>query len=198
VNNPGLPPPLWAVLDGKLWHATSPIALTGIIADRAIRVFRDRYTNALSKSYDAVSLMDFGPTATDKDQFINWVGWMGHQQKTRVAVWLEIDRKTVIANLFDAEAMLGLWSDAHHLRIIPGIEACHRGPISVSAISSVLLIDRYYDHARFVECPFALDLIEGPVADFERSLPPPPPAGFADALEAAIAKHASEQKSGNR
>jgi hypothetical protein len=189
MNNPGLPPSLWGALDGKLWHATGPAELAGIIADGEIRVFRHRYTNALSKVHAAVSLMDFGPTATDKDQFLNWVGWMGHQQKSRVAVWLEIDRVAVISKLSDAQAACRLWGDAGYPgNFIPGVEALHRGPIPVSAIHSVLLIDHLYDHTCFAEYPFALDFIAGPLAEFQRGLRPPPPLGFADALEAAIRK----------
>ena len=189
MKNPGLPPSLWGTLDGKLWHATGPTELVGIIADGEIRVFRDRYTNALSKVHAAVSLMDFGPTATDKDQFLNWVGWMGYQQKSRVAVWLEIDRVAVISKLSDAQTACRLWSDVgYSANFIPGVEALHRGPIPVAAIHSVLLIDQLYDHACFVEHPFAPDFIAGPLAEFERVLRPPPPPAIADALEAAIRK----------
>jgi hypothetical protein len=192
VNNPGLSPALWAALDGRLWHATGPSEFAGILADGEIRVFANRYLNSLCKAYGAVSLLDFGPSATDCDQFNNWVGWMGHQQKSRFAVWLEIDRAAVSPNLYDAEATLALNRDASFpCQLIPGIEACHRGPISVAAIRSVLLIDQHFDHARFEECPFTPDIIPGLLADFERSLRPPPAPGFADALEAEIAKRAA-------
>ena len=192
MNNPGLPAPLWAAIDGKLWHATGPAELAGIIADGEIRVFRNRYTDSLAKAHDAVSLMDFGPNATDKDQFCNWVGWMGDQQKSRVAVWLEINRTAVAASLYDAGATLGLWRDAQLKgQLIPGIEACHRGPISVTAIVSVILIDRYYDHSRFQPCQMNSDVVEGPLADFFRGLPAPPEGGFGAALEAAFAKRSN-------
>ena len=173
MNNPGLPAALWAALDGRLWHATGPSELAGILSDGEIRIFGNRYTNSLSKAYGAVSLFDFGPSATNCDQFLNWVGWMGHQQKSRVAVWLEIDRAHVSDNLYNAEATLRLSREVNFSRqLIPGVEACHRGAISVGAIASVLLIDRDYEHADFKQCAMALDSIADTVADFERRLPP--------------------------
>ena len=72
MRNPGLPSALWAILDNRLWHATGTDELAGVIADGEIRVFGDRYKNSLCKEHDAVSLFDFGPTAVDFDQFINW------------------------------------------------------------------------------------------------------------------------------
>jgi hypothetical protein len=187
MNNPGLPPTLWAALDGRLWHATGPSELAGILADGEIRIFGNRYANSLSKAYGAVSLFDFGPSASDCDQFMNWVGWMGHQQKSRVAVWLEIDRARVSGNLCDAEATLRLFREVNFSRqLIPGVEACHRGAISVGAIGSVLLIDRDYEHAHFMQCAMASDVIADIVSDFERRLPPLREGGFGAALEADI------------
>lgn len=101
----------------------------------------DRYNNSFSKTLGGVSLMDFGPTSTSaSSQFKNWAGWMGDQQECRVAVWLEIDRDIVAENLLDAEAARRLW----HLQypctqFIPGVEACHQGPIPLGAIVSILL-----------------------------------------------------------
>ncbi|MGO9133902.1 MAG: hypothetical protein ACLP8A_07615 [Methylovirgula sp.] len=188
MDNPGLPPVLWAILDGRLWHATGPTELTGIIADGEIKVFKNRYNNSLCKAHGAVSLMDFGPSATDSsNQFCNWVGWMGHQQDSRIAVWLEIDRARVLANLSDAAETLALWQRNVSQRIIPGVEACHRGAISIDAIASVLLIDRYYDHTRFQECVMSEDIIAGSLANFEQGLrPAPSESDFGAALNAAI------------
>jgi hypothetical protein len=38
MKNSGLPESLWSALDGGLWHATDIDGLTGICADRRIRV----------------------------------------------------------------------------------------------------------------------------------------------------------------
>jgi hypothetical protein len=77
MNNPGLPLPLWQILDGRLWHATGAAGLVGIIASGTVRVLRDRYNGSFAKLPDAVSLFDFGPTARDDwQQFDNWSGWL--------------------------------------------------------------------------------------------------------------------------
>jgi hypothetical protein len=66
--------------DGRLWHATSSSELAGIIANGEIRIFENLYNYSLATAYNAVSLFDFGPSATEHGQFSNWVGWMGHPQ----------------------------------------------------------------------------------------------------------------------
>ena len=176
MDNPGLHAPLWAMLDGKLWHATGSTQLAAIIADGEIRVIGDRYKNSLCKLRGGVSLMDFGPTAVNlSNQFHNWSGWLGHQQDCRVAVWFEIDRDAVVANLDDARAAHSLSRLCPSRSIIPGVEACHRGAIPIAAIASVLLIDRDFGHTSFRVCAMNKDMIDGHLTEFEQSLPPTPP-----------------------
>jgi hypothetical protein len=75
LDNPGLPASLWTALDGKLWHATGVQGLEGIIIDREIKVFLERYNKSLCKMLNGVSLIDFGPSATHyPHQFNNWNG----------------------------------------------------------------------------------------------------------------------------
>jgi hypothetical protein len=186
MKNPGLPPALWEILDNRLWHATGSKELAGIIADGEIRVFRNKFKNSLSKAIGAVSLMDFGPTAVDFDQFINWGGWLGHQQKCKVAIWLEIDRDAVAAHLHDAKATCDLFHADLSKQVIPGVEACHRGPIPVGAVISCLMIDRDKDHGRFERVKMVRDTIMDSIARFERTLlPAPPKSDFLKAVEAA-------------
>jgi len=174
MDNPGLPPALWAALDKRLWHATGVRALQGILGDGEIRVLADRYNNSLCKTLGAVSLMDFGPTCVDVPyQFNNWAGWFGCQQGCRVAVWLEIDRNAVVTNLVDAGTARCLWRQNLSRKIIPGVEACHRGAIPIGAILLALLIDRY-NHEAFQQHPMAGDAIGALLARFEEELPPPP------------------------
>lgn len=165
---------LWAALDGRLWHATSPEGLSGIMRDGEIRSFRDRYRNSLCKKLGGVSLMDFGPSASHlPGQLQNWIGWFGSQQDCRTAVWIEIDRLAVSNALLDAEAVRSRWADGNHgTLIIPGVEACHRGPIPASALVSILCVDRFNRSifrsatiAEAAEC----------VTTFEAMLPPAPP-----------------------
>jgi hypothetical protein len=174
LDNPGLPTSLWSALDGKLWHATGTLGFSGIVRDREIRVFRERYYNSLCKMIDGVSLMDFGGTATHlPSQFENWRGWFGDQQDCRVAVWLEIDRHAVAQALLDAGATRALGRDNLTRLFIPGVEACHRGTIPLASVIGVLFIDRYNIEIfewRDMVCASGAELLK-----FESRLPPPPP-----------------------
>ena len=65
MDNPGLSEPLWRALDRRLWHATGPDCLDGILGDGEVAIVCDRYRNSLCRSLDCVALFDFGPTAVD-------------------------------------------------------------------------------------------------------------------------------------
>ncbi len=157
MDNPGLPEALWSHIDGRLWHATKCDALRSIVAHKEIRVaIGNRYVGSFCRNQGSVSLFDFGPASEDiPGQFHNWCGWFGHQQGARVAVWLEIDRASVREGLLDAKATreaLELFMDQRRdedkthepgITIIPGVEACHRGAISTTAVAGVLLIDQH-------------------------------------------------------
>ena len=185
MNNPGLPERLWEVLDGRLWHATAPDGLKGILADGEIRIVGDRYGNSFCRHLGCVALLDLGPTAVDNwGQFKNWSGWFGHQQQARVAVWLEIDCRAAAENVIDAGALHRKWKDNCSKQIIPGVEAGHRGPVPVGCIGAILLIDRY-ERSTF---EFLVGVDEGLLRrldEFERSLPPAPdPHPLVAAMEA--------------
>ena len=156
MDNPGLPEALWSHIDGRLWHATECEGLRGIVADEEIKVaFGNRYLGSFCRNQQGVSLFDFGPASEDvENQFHNWCGWFGSQQDTRVAVWLEIDRTSVRDSLMDAGEAREVWhriidkrvEDRTHepgIQFIPGVEACHSGPIPLAAIVGVLLIDQH-------------------------------------------------------
>lgn len=175
MDNPeGVGPALWAVLDGRLWHATSPGGLSGILRDGEIKSLKGRYDNSLCKMLDGISLMDFGPTATDQPlQASNWCRWFGHEQRSRVAIWIEINRQAVAEKLLEAQAARGLAGQGHHARrLIAGVEACHRGPIPVAAFVGILCIDSC---DRSVFRSYAMADANGCAAAFEKPLPPEPP-----------------------
>lgn len=193
MKNPGLPEHLWSVLDGRLWHATGPEALKGILADGEIRIVGDRYDNSFCRHLGCVALMDFGPTAVDDwGQFKNWSGWFGDQQQARVAVWLEIDRHAAAENVIYAAALHERWKENRSKQIIPGVEAGHCGPVPVGCIGTILLIDRF-ERSTF-ELLVGID--EGPLRrleDFERSRPPAPdPDPLVAAMEARRKRQRTE------
>ena len=93
-------------------------------------------------------------------------GWFGHKQNARVAVWLEIDRANVLESLMDAQATREALEllmvqrraeDKIHepgIQIIPGFEACHKGPIPLVAVADVLLIYQHdWEQIRLVGKP---------------------------------------------
>lgn len=172
--NPGLPERLWSRLDGPLWHATERDSLSGMISNGEIRVaVGDRYTNSFCRCQGGVSLFDFGSTAVDDwGQFRNWDGWFGHQQEARIAIWLEIDRAKSIERLLDAGAAREKWHETPCKQLIPGVEACHRGPIPLAAVVSALLIARD-NRELFQQCDELNAEIFQQIAAFELKLPPP-------------------------
>lgn len=116
----------------------------------------NRYVGSFCRNQGSVCLFDFGPASEDiENQFHNWLGWFGRHQEARVAVWLEIDRASVREGLLDAQATREAWNlfmeqrraqDKTHepgITFIPGVEACHRGAISITAIAGILLIDQH-------------------------------------------------------
>ena len=209
MDNPGLPEALWSHLDRRLWHATARDGLHGIIADKEIGVaVCDRYVGSFSRNQGGVSLFDFGPASEDvPNQFHNWCGWFGQQQCTRVAVWLEIDRASVLENLLDAEQTRKAWHrmidqrlaesrmDEPRTLFIPGVEACRIGPIPLAAVAGVLLIDQHNrDLIRRLGKPDDNTFRE--IDAFEESLPPHEDDPVVQALSAgrqrALAKHSED------
>ena len=185
MDNPGLPKALWSQIDGRLWHATACEGLHGIINDREIRAaVGNRYVGSFCRNQGYVSLFDFGPASDDNSsQFNNWSRWLGHEQGTSVAVWLEIDRARVHERLMDPkatrEALKQLMDqrraeDKLHepgITVIPGVEACHKGPIPLAATADILLI---YQHDRELFRRIGkpnIDTVQQ-VDAFEASLPP--------------------------
>ena len=188
-----LPDSLWETLNHGLWHATSIKGLKGILQAREIRRIGDRYKNSLCGHLDCVSLFDFGPTAKDCDgQFLNWWGWFGYQQKSSVAVWLEIDRDATADKVYDAGEIYAIRQDILSKGgsvpglFIPGVEAGHKGPIPLCVLKGALLIYRC-DLKRFERFEEVGETLIDEIADFEKSLPPPPkPDPCIEMLEAAL------------
>ena len=186
MKNPGLPEYLWEILDGRLWHATGLNGLKGILADAQIRIAGDRYRNSFCRHLGCVALFDFGPTAVDDwNQFNNWHGWFGHQQDTRVAIWLEIDHRAAVNNVIDAGELHRRWKDNLGKQIIPGVEAGHRGPVPIGYVEQALLIDRH-DQSKLALHAGADEALLHLLDEFEKSLPPAPdPHPLVAAIKAA-------------
>ena len=144
-----VPDALWDVLSGHRWHATSLDGLRGIVDSGAIEI-RPGY-NGLCKSLGAVSLFDFGPTATDIESGGHWTNWCGPQQaasaraagvpQKEVGVWLRVRDDYADDRLIDASAMRKIWTEKEDKpNIIPGVEGGHLGPIAVAEFDQIVVI----------------------------------------------------------
>jgi hypothetical protein len=170
MDNPGLPAELWDILNGGLWHATSPRGLSS----GEIQVIPGRYDSSFAKKHKAVSLFDFGPSSRDEwDQFKNWCGWFGYEQQCRVPVWLKIDREATTAKVLNAENARNRWKENLKMTFIPGVEAIHLGYIHINAVTNALIIDKY-EKSLFKITKISQDIF-GDIHDFEARLPPEPP-----------------------
>lgn len=179
-----IPTLLWAELDGRLWHATSPARLAEIVREGEISPSAERdHQGSFSDSIGAISLFDFGSSAIDHaNQFRNVVGWLGDHQKSRTAIWLELDRGQLGENFLDAKAARAMWQQSRGVNFIPGFEACHRGPIPIGFVRRALLIGRDHGHPfRSIEIgPVAvLEAIVG----FEAGLAPEPDRSVIETLQ---------------
>jgi hypothetical protein len=178
MNNPGLPPSLWAQLDGRLWHATGSHGLIGIVADGQIRVSTsNRYPNSFCRSRGCVSLFDFGDEASDQGEFefSNWFSWLGREHDGRCAVWLEVDRVSCGSQLISPSLAREIARrEQSGGKLFTGVEACHKGPISSSQILGALFIDRH-DPALFEWCNRFIGPLPAALSSFCQTLPVPPP-----------------------
>lgn len=193
MKNPGLPNILWKALDHRLWHATGLDGLRGIVTSGEIAIAGARYKNSLCRSLNCVSLFDFGPSAVDDwCQFKNWSAWFGHEQNSRVAIWLEVDREAVADDLYDAGELHKIWKEHLSKRFIPGVEAGHRGPIPLSALDGALLVDRY-NKANFTRCEVVDGILIRQLRDFNESLPADPEREGSEALYARLQARGKRQ-----
>ncbi len=186
MNNPGLPNTLWNALDQRLWHATGLEGLRGILTSGELAIAGTRYENSLCRYLNCVSLFDFGPSAVDDwCQFNNWYAWFGHEQNSRVAIWLEVDRETVAHDLYDAGKLHRIWKEHLSKRFIPGVEAGHKGPIRLGALKGALLIDRH-NKANFKPRDTVDETLIRQFDDFNQSLPVEPEREKLEALYARL------------
>ncbi len=178
MKNPSLPENLWMELSGRLWHATSIDGLSGILRDGSIQpASGKRYLNSICRGMGCISLFDFGPEALEQDEFMqsNWFPWLGREHDGRSAIWLEIDRVISAGNLVSPATLLQAVRDQQlRGRFFCGVEACHRGPIAVTAILGALVID-VHDCSSFRSYCGSLEQLPTAVATFVESLSPPPP-----------------------
>ena len=156
MKDPGCGPEACAVLDGRLWHATSVHDLRGIRRDRVIAP-GNRYRGSFVSAHGWVSLFDFGPAARDEwDQWAHWAPWFGRTHESNLSVWLEVDRKAEKDRIYDAEELRLSWrrevdrcveegsGEPWVGIIIPGVEACYRGSLPLELVERVAIMRSDY------------------------------------------------------
>ena len=156
MRDPGCGPEAWAVLDGRLWHATSMDGLLGIQRDGFITP-GNRHRGSFVSARGWVSLFDFGPTARDEwNQWNNWAQWFGATHDADLSAWLEVDRKSGENEIVEAEALRVLWNQEVDRRveigsgepwqgtIIPGVEGGYRGNLPTALVMRAVVMRADY------------------------------------------------------
>lgn len=156
MRDPGCGPEAWAVLDGKLWHATSVDGLRGIQRDGFI-IPGNRYRGSFVSARGWVSLFDFGPSARDEwNQWKNWAQWFGAVHDAERSAWLEVDRKAGENAIVEAEALRVLWRQEVDRRveigtcgpwqgtIIPGVEGAYQGSLPTALVMRAVVMGANY------------------------------------------------------
>ena len=97
-----------------------------------------------------MSLFDFGPTAGPewllRAQYGKWGGWLSGEYEEKAMIWLELDPHLTADNVIPAGKVREIAKANPTEKVIPGIEAGHRGPVPLSALKSALI---FYSRERF-------------------------------------------------
>ena len=97
----------------------------------------------LMHSCGCVSLFDFGPTAGPASllqaQYRNWAGWLTGEYGDRAMIWLELDRDLTTANVIPAGRVRELHQAQRSAKVIPGVEAGHRGSVPLGSVRGALI-----------------------------------------------------------
>ena len=139
---------VWDALVHRLWHATSIAGLRAILDDGCIRAVEEnvgtKYRVApLMLARGWVSLFDFGPTAGPacllQKQYRNWSDWLCGRYEDKAMIWLELDRKLTAEAVIPAGEVRKIAAANCGEKVIPGIEAGHRGPVPLAALRGALI-----------------------------------------------------------
>ena len=131
-----------------LWHATSIEGLSAILNDGCIRAVEEnvgtKYRVApLMLARRWVSLFDFGPTAGPawllQEQYRNWGGWLSGEYEDKAMIWLEFDRELTADKVIPAGEVRKIAQANRSEKVIPGVEAGHRGSVPLAALRGALI-----------------------------------------------------------
>ncbi len=147
-----------AALHGGLWHTTSPQRFDSIVRDQELLPNppipdAERWGTRMGPDYfpyvrtlGGVSLFDF--TDFDPETYSasypmsNWTEFVPFRDSWGAAIWIEIDRAAVRADLIPPAELVQRWKDTncHSHRLMPQIEAAHLGPIPSDCWSGILSV----------------------------------------------------------
>lgn len=148
-----------AELYGGLWHTTHPDRFNRILASGAILAEPDipdaeRWSTSQGKdlypyvrSLGGVSLFDFDQfdreTYSEECPNSNWGEFVPYRMDWGCSVWIEIDRAQVARQLISASRLLEEWkSNGAGRKIMPGIEAAHKGDLPRTAFKRAFLVGK--------------------------------------------------------
>jgi hypothetical protein len=144
-----------SLLLGKLWHTTPPtrynmIMKVGQILPNPSIPEKERWGSSKGPEFypyvrflSGVSLFDFTDFTPEiyskKYPASSWGEFVPYRRTWGQAVWIEINRASVIESFISGEALLKKWKkeEAYCHNIMPIIEAAHIGPIGVDAINCI-------------------------------------------------------------
>ncbi len=140
---------LWSLLRPALWHSTPPARYRAILDDGEIRPDGGHggnvYKGSLAVSIGAVSLFDF-ESASEEDALGTFRKWCTHlwppDIDTRVTVWVGLNRDRLPGRLMLAKEV-GELATRERKNHYPRVEACHLGPVPVTAFTEVLAVSPY-------------------------------------------------------
>jgi hypothetical protein len=130
-------------LHNRVWHATTPANAELILSDGYIRPDGiSAYPTAYCRLNGGVSLFDFRLPMKEILGNRDWWTFFSPENARPTLVWFGLD-ESKLPLLSSGRETLREWMDAEAFgaRIIAPLEAIHRGPVAVSAISGMLLFD---------------------------------------------------------
>jgi hypothetical protein len=145
---------------GGLWHTTPPDRFQRILELGAIlpipenpnpdgwRTMDGEPYRSYAHTLNGVSLFDFDHFDSEsygqKCPMSSWYEFVPFREKWGSAVWIEIDRQRVAANLISGADVVTRWNSdkAYRHNFMPYIEAIHVGPVPCSGFSRAFIVGK--------------------------------------------------------
>ena len=157
-------------LRGRLWHTTHPDRFSAILTSGAIlpdppipnpdgwkTLGGDDYCPYAHK-LGGISLFDFNQfdpkRYAERCPLSSWYEFVPYRKVWGGAVWIEINREDVAAQLISGADVVTRWNadQAYRHNFMPYIEAVHLGPLPRAAFKRAFLIRKDNNHFHELAC----------------------------------------------